>query len=171
MLGERDQRSLVIAAASTERRSFGVSSPVSSRAGTASPQRTRSPKMATINPDALRGRRAMIILGLILAFILLFVVLLWLIHTIVGIVLFFTVAGLCAAAAEYILGHREGLGETVLIGLIGAALGAVVAHLFHLPTLIVIGRLPIVWTIVGSGVVVWLLKLARPESGRLRRLR
>jgi uncharacterized membrane protein YeaQ/YmgE (transglycosylase-associated protein family) len=106
---------------------------------------------------------------LALVFIVLLVFTLSIIHALFGIVLFLLIAGLCGAAAEYFLGHKEGLGETLLIGLIGAALGVILAYLFHLPRFSVAG-VPIVWTIVGSLIVVGILKLARGDRGSLRRL-
>jgi hypothetical protein len=63
----------------------------------------------------------LILLGLV--FIILFLFALEIIHAVLGVVLFLVVAGLCAAAAEYLLGQRQSLGATLLIGLIGAALG------------------------------------------------
>ncbi|MGI8551592.1 MAG: hypothetical protein ACR2PL_12535 [Dehalococcoidia bacterium] len=111
----------------------------------------------------------------IILLLLLFVVLLFfvisVIHAVFGVVLFLVVAALCAAAAEYFLGHKEGLGETLLIGLIGAALGAILSRLLHLPSLIVIAHLPLVWTIAGSMIVVGLLRLARPDSRSTRSTR
>jgi uncharacterized membrane protein YeaQ/YmgE (transglycosylase-associated protein family) len=108
---------------------------------------------------------------LILAFLVLFVLFLKIIGTLLGLVFFLVVAALCGAAAEYFLGHREGVGETFLIGLIGAAIGAVLAHVLHLPGLIHIGGVSIVWTVVGAMIVVFLLKLAGGERSTVRRIR
>lgn len=111
----------------------------------------------------------MILVGLILIAVVLFILAAAIISSVLGIVLFVVVAALCGAAAEYLLGEPEGVGETVLIGIIGAALGAILAHLLHLPPLIAIAGLHIVWTIVGALIVVALLKVIRP-SLRQRRL-
>ena len=108
---------------------------------------------------------------LILAFIVLFVLFLKIIGTLLGLVFFLVVAALCGAAAEYFLGHKEGIGETFLIGLIGAAIGAVLSHVLHLPTLISVSGVSIVWTIIGAMIVVFLLKLASPERSGVRRIR
>ena len=108
---------------------------------------------------------------LILGFLVLFVLFLKLIGTLLGLVFFLIVAALCGAAAEYFLGHKEGVGETFLIGLIGAAIGTVLSHVLHLPTLIAIGGVSIVWTIIGAMIVVFLLKLARPQPSGVRRIR
>jgi uncharacterized membrane protein YeaQ/YmgE (transglycosylase-associated protein family) len=116
------------------------------------------------------GFAAMLFLVLLaLVFIILLVFVLSIIHALFGLVLFLVIAGLCAAAAEYFLGHREGVGETLLIGLIGAALGVIGAYLLHLPRLSIAG-VPIVWTILGSMAVVAILKLARGDSNSIRRL-
>jgi uncharacterized membrane protein YeaQ/YmgE (transglycosylase-associated protein family) len=111
----------------------------------------------------------LILVLLALVFVVLFVVMLQIIHALLGIVLFLVVAGLCAAAAEYFLGQKEGVGETLLIGLIGAALGVILAVILHLP-LFAIAGLPVVWTIVGSMIVVGILKLTRGNKGSLGRL-
>lgn len=104
-------------------------------------------------------------------FVLLFIVLLFfvlaIVRTLVGIIVFLVVAALCGAAAEYFLGAKEGVGETLVIGLIGAALGTILSHLLRLPSLIVIGGLPLVWTIVGSMIVIAILKAVRRQPGRL----
>lgn len=106
-----------------------------------------------------------LLLLLALLFIVLLVFALWILHAIFSIILFLVIAGLCAAAAEYFLGHREGVGETLLIGLIGAALGVILAFVLHLPRFSVAG-VPILWTILGSMIVVLILKLARGEPLR-----
>jgi uncharacterized membrane protein YeaQ/YmgE (transglycosylase-associated protein family) len=106
---------------------------------------------------------------LAILFVVLFVITLEIIHALLGVVIFLVVAGLCAAAAEYLLGEKEGVGETLLIGLIGAALGVILAFLLHLPRFTIAG-LPIIWTIVGSVLVVGILKLSRGNSRSLRHL-
>ena len=91
-------------------------------------------------------------------------------HAVLGIVFFLVIAGLCAAAAEYVLGLRESVGVTLLIGLIGAALGVILAHLLGLPRFLDIFHVPIVWTIVGSLIVVGVLRLTMGRDRALRRL-
>lgn len=108
----------------------------------------------------------MILVGLILVAIVLFILAAAIIRSILGIVLFLVVAALCGAAAEYLLGEQDGVGETLFIGIIGAALGAILAHVLHLPALLGIAGLHVVWTIVGALIVVALLKLVRPTRGR-----
>jgi uncharacterized membrane protein YeaQ/YmgE (transglycosylase-associated protein family) len=130
----------------------------------------RADRDAYVGEARLKEIVAMLLLLLLaLVFIVLLVVVLSILHTLFSLVLFLVVAGLCGAAAEYFLGHREGVGETLLIGLIGAALGVLVASILHLPRLPIFG-VPIVWTVLGSMVVVAILKLARGDSRSLRRL-
>jgi len=112
----------------------------------------------------------LVLVLLALVCLVVFIFALAIIHAILGIVLFLLLAGACAAAAEYFLGEKQGVGQTLLIGLIGAALGVILAALLHLPSLAIAG-LPIVWTIVGSTIVVGILKLTRGgDSTSLRRL-
>lgn len=113
----------------------------------------------------------MVIALLILAFVVLFILFLKLIGTLIGLVFFLVIAAICGAVAERFLRHREGVGETFLIGLIGAAIGTVLAHVLHLPRLLSISGVSIVWTIIGAMIVVFLLKLASPEKSSVRRIR
>ena len=112
----------------------------------------------------------LLLILLAVIFIILFVFMLSIIHAVFGIILFLVVAGLCGAVAEYFLGHREGVGETLLIGLIGAAVGVILAKVLHLPLFLSIFGLPIVWAIIGSLIIVALLRLARGNNRSLRRL-
>jgi hypothetical protein len=108
----------------------------------------------------------LVLLGIV--FVVLLVAVFAVVGKILGLILFVVVATLCASAAEYFLGFREGVGETLLIGLIGAALGVVVARILHLPLLLPIFGVPIVWTILGSIAVVGVLKLATGNRRSLR---
>ncbi|HTE84107.1 MAG TPA: hypothetical protein VK821_05190 [Dehalococcoidia bacterium] len=109
-----------------------------------------------------------ILVLLAIVFVLLLFAVFAVVGKLLGLVLFLVIAALCGAVAEYFLGFKEGVGETLLIGLIGAALGVVVARILHLPLLLPVFGVPIVWTIVGSFIVVGILKLA---SGNRRSLR
>lgn len=108
---------------------------------------------------------------LLLACVVLFFVAALVIGKLIGIILLLVVATLCGAVAEYVLGHREGVGETLLIGLMGAVLGVIIRAVLHLPGLITIAGVPIFWAILGSVIIVALLKLARPQPRSMRRLR
>jgi uncharacterized membrane protein YeaQ/YmgE (transglycosylase-associated protein family) len=103
----------------------------------------------------------MFILALLAAVLVLLLILVFaVVGKLLGFVLFLVIAALCGAVAEYFLGFRKGVGETLIIGLIGAALGFLVARLLHLPLLLPIFGVPVVWTILGSFVVVGILRMA-----------
>ncbi len=102
----------------------------------------------------------------IIVLVLLLFVLLALVHSILGIILFLAVAGLCAAVAEYVLGIHQGMVTTVLIGLIGAAVGVILRSLLNLPAWLSIAGIPLVWTILGSLIVVLIVRLV--TGGRRR---
>jgi uncharacterized membrane protein YeaQ/YmgE (transglycosylase-associated protein family) len=110
----------------------------------------------------------LVLLGII--FVLLLIGVLRLVGTLLGLVLFLIVAGLCGAIAEFFLGYRRGPGESLLIGLIGAALGVIIRYVLHLPAFFSLFGVPIVWAILGSFIVVGILKLATGNRGSLRRL-
>lgn len=116
------------------------------------------------NSESISGRlnkTTMVILVLLaVVFLLLFFVVLALVHSILGVILFLLIAGLCAALAEYALGIRQGVVTTSVIGLIGAALGVIIQHAFRLPTLLPVFGVPVVWTILGSFIVVAILRAA-----------
>jgi uncharacterized membrane protein YeaQ/YmgE (transglycosylase-associated protein family) len=101
----------------------------------------------------------LIFAGLVVILVLLLLALLALVHSIIGLILFVVIAGLCAALAEYVLHVREGVFTTVVVGLIGAAIGVIIQHIFRLPTLLAPFGVPIVWTILGSIIVVAILRL------------
>jgi hypothetical protein len=114
-------------------------------------------------------RTGMFILALLAAIlVLLLIVVFAVVGKLLGFVLFLVVAALCAAVAEYFLGFKEGVGETLLIGLIGAALGVLTAHLLHLPLLVPIFGVPVVWAILGSFAVVLVLRAATGNRRSLR---
>jgi uncharacterized membrane protein YeaQ/YmgE (transglycosylase-associated protein family) len=111
-----------------------------------------------------------IVVLLAIIFILLLFAVLAIVHSLLGLILFLVVATLCGAVAEYALGYKEGVGQSLLIGLIGAAIGVILRYLLHLPTFLSIFGVPIVWAIVGSFIVVALLKLATGNRRSLGRL-
>ncbi|MFN8559146.1 MAG: hypothetical protein U0531_18015 [Dehalococcoidia bacterium] len=105
------------------------------------------------------------ILVLILAFFLLG----FIFKILFGLALLLVVALLCGWAAQSLLKYPGGLTTAFLSGLIGGVLGWILVALTPLPSLVVIGGLPVVWTLVGAVVVVALAKLGLP-AGRRRRL-
>jgi uncharacterized membrane protein YeaQ/YmgE (transglycosylase-associated protein family) len=97
--------------------------------------------------------------------LILFVLAIIVVRTILGLLLLLLLAGLCGAVAQSLLEYkRGGIGTTLLIGLVGAAVGAIIARVFGLPLLLVISRLPIIWSLAGSIVLVVALKLVAPEQ-------
>lgn len=107
---------------------------------------------------------ALLILALIVA-----VVLAWLlVKTLIGLVLFLVIAGLCSAAAQALVEYKRGLSFTVASGLGGALVGLILAKALRLPALITIGHLPILWTLAGSLIVVAAAKVVMPQRRRGR---
>ncbi len=82
--------------------------------------------------------------------------------TLIEFIVFVVVAGLCAAVAGSVLGVRAGgILAAIAVGFIGAFVGTWLARQLALPELIVIQGIPVVWTIVGSVVVLALVALLR----------
>ena len=101
---------------------------------------------------------------LILILIIALVITWWLVQTLIGLVLMLVIAALCSAAAQAIVKYRDGgFRFTLLSGVIGAVVGIVLAKLLGLPTFPQIQGLPLVWTLVGSLIVVAGAKLALPR--------
>jgi uncharacterized membrane protein YeaQ/YmgE (transglycosylase-associated protein family) len=110
----------------------------------------------------------LVLLGIV--FVLMLLVVLSLIHSLFGLILFLVVAALCGAVAEFLLGYRHGVGQSLLVGLIGAAVGVILRYIFHLPPFFSLFGVPVVWAILGSFIVVGLLKLATGRRGSLGRI-
>ena len=93
------------------------------------------------------------------------------------IVMSVTIVGICAAIAEFIVGYSPGpLLVVVLVGVVGAYLGNIFAiglaralPFFPNFLLIRVGNqtFDIVWTIIGTLVILLLLSLLRGGRGRL----
>ena len=83
------------------------------------------------------------------------------------------IAGICGAIAQWIVGFSPGsMLVSIIVGVIGAYLGTVVANLLHIPDLIpsfAIGNLPfnILWAVLGSILLLLMLRALR-DSGRTR---
>lgn len=104
---------------------------------------------------------------LLLLAVLLLVLFIVVVRTVIGLVLLLVIAGLCGAAAEYITGYRTGnIVYTVALGLIGAAIGSLIARLLDLPGILSwsIGGLPVLLAILGAVLLLFLLKLLRPRA-------
>jgi uncharacterized membrane protein YeaQ/YmgE (transglycosylase-associated protein family) len=83
------------------------------------------------------------------------------------------IAGICGAIAQWIVGFSPGsMLVSIIVGVIGAYLGTVIARLLYIPDIIpsfAIGNLPfnILWATLGSIVLLLMLKALR-DSGRTR---
>lgn len=80
--------------------------------------------------------------------------------TIPGIIVTLIIAAICGAVAQLIVGYtRGGCLASLLVGLVGALLGSWLAGLLHMPALLPIYGVDIIWTIIGAAVFVALLAL------------
>lgn len=75
--------------------------------------------------------------------------------SLLGFLLAIVVGAICGAIAELIVGYSPGgFLMSVVIGLVGAWIGAWLAGVLHLPTLLVVTieghAIEIVWTVLGS---------------------
>jgi len=111
----------------------------------------------------------LIALVAILAFLLAFLLIAKVVSLLIGLVFLLLVAVLCGAIAEKLL-HYEGGGivTTAGVGLIGSVVGLVIAKILHLPTWPHIAHLPVVWTVVGSLVLVAGMKVIAPPAAHNR---
>ncbi len=81
------------------------------------------------------------------------------------------IAGICGAIAQWIVAFSPGsLLVSIIIGVIGAYLGTLLANLLRIPDLIpplIIGNQPfnLLWALLGSILLLYALKLLR-NSGR-----
>jgi uncharacterized membrane protein YeaQ/YmgE (transglycosylase-associated protein family) len=89
--------------------------------------------------------------------------------TLVELVVYLVIAGICGAIAKAIAGgSRGGLVVSVLLGFLGAFVGTWLERLFHLPQVLAVSigdrPFPIFWSIVGGIVLVALAHvLVRPR--------
>lgn len=110
-----------------------------------------------------------LILAAVLVVVLLLVVLtLLLVRALIALalaVILVLVAGLIAQTVTGNSGAR-GLIAAPAVGLAGAVAGSVVAWVANFPTLVTVGGLPIVWTVLGAIVVGFVWKLFQPSAER-----
>jgi uncharacterized membrane protein YeaQ/YmgE (transglycosylase-associated protein family) len=90
--------------------------------------------------------------------------------TLTGILLLLLIAGICGAVGRAIAGgSRGGFIVSIAVGFVGALLGSMMAHSFHLPEgwVVIVDRhpFPILWSIIGAAVFVAVIHLL---SGRMR---
>jgi uncharacterized membrane protein YeaQ/YmgE (transglycosylase-associated protein family) len=79
--------------------------------------------------------------------------------TLLELIVYLVIAGICGAIARAIGGGtRGGFVVSVLVGFLGAFVGVTLARAFHLPTFVGVAigghSFPIVWSIVGGFVLV-----------------
>ena len=90
--------------------------------------------------------------------------------TLTGLLILLLIAGICGAIGRAIAGGTPGgFLVSIAVGFVGALLGTFLAHLAHLPELMVITierhPFPILWSIIGASVFVAVIHLL---SGRRR---
>ena len=89
--------------------------------------------------------------------------------TLLELVIYFVIAGLCGAVARAVAGGTGGgFIVSVLLGFLGAFLGTWIARVAHLPQVFVIDigghPFPIVWSVIGGIVLVLIAHaLMRPR--------
>src|SRR5258708_6795489 len=80
--------------------------------------------------------------------------------TIPSFVVTLIIAALCGAVAQLIVGFtRGGCITSLVVGLIGAILGSWLAAELHMPPIIAIAGIAIVWTIIGAAILTAALTL------------
>ncbi len=106
----------------------------------------------------------LIALGAILAFLLVLFLVLKVVGFLLGLVWLLLIATVCGAVAERMLHYRQGgILATTGVGLVGAVVGTLLAHILHLPTQPAIAHLPILWTVAGSFALVGTMKVVAPS--------
>ena len=95
--------------------------------------------------------------------------------SLLGLLIFLVIAGICGAIAEMVVGFSPGgFVVSIVIGVIGAYLGTLLAGYFNLPPFLPIEAggqsLDIMWAILGSIVLLLIISLVRRSGRRRRRL-
>src|SRR5262245_42928687 len=95
--------------------------------------------------------------------------------TVPSFVITLVIAGLCGALAQLLVGYtRGGCIASLLVGFVGALLGSWLAGVLHMPTILPLAEIDVVWTIIGAAIFTALLSLVmggtrRPGWYRWRR--
>ena len=80
--------------------------------------------------------------------------------TIPTILITLLIATLAGALAQLVVGYtRGGCLASILIGIVGALLGSWIAAWLHLPNILVIAGVDVVWTFIGAAIFVAALSL------------
>jgi hypothetical protein len=108
----------------------------------------------------------LVILGAILAV----VIAAWLISSVIGFILMLVLAGIIGAATGSLLNYKSGLLFSVGAGLVGAVVGTIIANILNLPGFLgfELFNLPVLWTALGSALVVGVAKVVAPNEDRRR---
>lgn len=106
----------------------------------------------------------LIILGVILAV----VIAAWVISSVIGFILMLVLAGIIGAAMGSLLNYRSGILFSVGAGLVGAVVGTIIANILNLPGFLGFSlfNLPVLWTALGSALVVTIAKVVAPNEDR-----
>ncbi|HEY8087926.1 MAG TPA: GlsB/YeaQ/YmgE family stress response membrane protein [Polyangiaceae bacterium] len=94
--------------------------------------------------------------------------------TLLELIVYLVIAGVCGAIARALAGGtRRGFIVAVLLGFLGAFVGSWLARLLHLPVVIVVDvgghPFPILWSIGGGMVLVWIAHLLTRPTGYIDR--
>jgi uncharacterized membrane protein YeaQ/YmgE (transglycosylase-associated protein family) len=81
------------------------------------------------------------------------------------------IAGICGAIAQWIVAFSPGsLLVSIIIGVVGAYLGSLIGNLLPIPNLLAVGvdtvEIDLVWAILGSMLLLFLLKTLRTSGPR-----
>jgi uncharacterized membrane protein YeaQ/YmgE (transglycosylase-associated protein family) len=88
--------------------------------------------------------------------------------TLPSFVVTLVIAGLCGALAQLLVGYtRGGCIASLLVGFIGALIGSWLASTLHMPTILPIAGVDVVWTIIGAAIFTALLALIMGGSRRV----
>lgn len=107
----------------------------------------------------------MLTVSLLIALVLL-VLFFVVVRTLVGLALAIIIALVAGLIAESVVGgKRHDPMFSIIVGFIGAIVGAMIARAFSLPLLLTIKGLPVIWTILGATIVAVVWQSVRPDTG------
>jgi uncharacterized membrane protein YeaQ/YmgE (transglycosylase-associated protein family) len=115
---------------------------------------------------------ALLIIALILALVVFFFLVGLVIKAVVWLVLTLLLAGLASLAAQAFVKYKGDLQFTMLSGLVGGVLGIVLAKALGVPGWLQwpsLGGFPVLWTLIGSVIVVLISKVVLPSRMTGRR--
>jgi hypothetical protein len=110
----------------------------------------------------------MIIVGAIVALILVLFLIGAVVKLVTAIAMLFLVALLAGVIANAVVKYNNGLTFTFVSGLAGGVLGLVLKAILGGPALLTLGGLPVIWTIAGAIIVVFVAKVVDRGPRRSR---